>query len=173
MASPDCSTVRPNKIFTFLCPCLNFSCGTRPPSTSDFSDEQSKPANASDPYPLAICAPSTGGSGHTHMHTLYSLLFTLAFPEAITSISSSLKSQSLQRAPFTRPGPGSTDSRATGSHTGKVCTTLATPATASARLCHTSSLLGLLKFQRSKVFNRQAGLSNARSAAAVRISGKK
>eukprot|EP00955_Chlamydomonas_euryale_P118205 366523-Chlamydomonas_euryale.AAC.10 len=46
---------------------------------------------------------------HTHTHTLslYSSLFTLAFPDAITSISSA-KSQSLQRAPLTRPGPGST-----------------------------------------------------------------
>eukprot|EP00955_Chlamydomonas_euryale_P015904 170169-Chlamydomonas_euryale.AAC.1 len=40
---------------------------------------------------------------------------------------------------------------ATGSHTRKGCTTLATPATASARTCRTSNLFGRLKFQRSKV----------------------
>eukprot|EP00955_Chlamydomonas_euryale_P063766 358768-Chlamydomonas_euryale.AAC.1 len=38
-------------------------------------------------------------------HTVVSV--ALAFPDAITSISSSAKSQSLQRAPLTRPGPGS------------------------------------------------------------------
>eukprot|EP00955_Chlamydomonas_euryale_P040186 351613-Chlamydomonas_euryale.AAC.2 len=37
-----------------------------------------------------------------------SLLFTLTFPDAITSISSAAKSQPSQRAPRTRPGPGST-----------------------------------------------------------------
>eukprot|EP00955_Chlamydomonas_euryale_P087907 364334-Chlamydomonas_euryale.AAC.7 len=37
---------------------------------------------------------------HTHTHTLYSLLSTLALPDAITSISSAVKSQSLQRAPY-------------------------------------------------------------------------
>eukprot|EP00955_Chlamydomonas_euryale_P050960 354720-Chlamydomonas_euryale.AAC.2 len=45
----------------------------------------------------------------SHTHTLsLSLLFTLAFPDAITSISPAATSQSLQRAPITRPGPGST-----------------------------------------------------------------
>eukprot|EP00955_Chlamydomonas_euryale_P079758 363337-Chlamydomonas_euryale.AAC.2 len=42
-------------------------------------------------------------------------------------------------------------SPATGSHTRKGCTTLATPAMVSTRPCHTSSLLGLLKFQSSKL----------------------
>eukprot|EP00955_Chlamydomonas_euryale_P098573 365156-Chlamydomonas_euryale.AAC.3 len=37
---------------------------------------------------------------------LLSLLSTLAFLDAITSISSAAKSQSLQRAPLARPGPG-------------------------------------------------------------------
>eukprot|EP00955_Chlamydomonas_euryale_P039224 351330-Chlamydomonas_euryale.AAC.1 len=43
---------------------------------------------------------------HTHSHTL--CFFIIAFPHATTSVSSAAKSQSLQRAPFTRPGPGST-----------------------------------------------------------------
>eukprot|EP00955_Chlamydomonas_euryale_P064149 358864-Chlamydomonas_euryale.AAC.4 len=67
---------------------------------------------------------------HTCAHALYSLLFTLAFPDAIISISSFAKSQSLQRALLTRPGPGLTalqHSSATGSHTQKGCTTSATP----------------------------------------------
>eukprot|EP00955_Chlamydomonas_euryale_P116343 366411-Chlamydomonas_euryale.AAC.4 len=34
----------------------------------------------------------------------------------------------------------------------KGCTTVATPAMASARPCHTSNLLGLLQFQWSKIF---------------------
>eukprot|EP00955_Chlamydomonas_euryale_P010343 111134-Chlamydomonas_euryale.AAC.1 len=42
----------------------------------------------------------------THTHSLFT--FKLAFPDAMTSISSAAKSQSLQRAPLTRPGPGST-----------------------------------------------------------------
>eukprot|EP00955_Chlamydomonas_euryale_P118773 366559-Chlamydomonas_euryale.AAC.4 len=63
---------------------------------------------------------------------------------------------------------------ATGSHTRKGCTTLATSATASARPCHTSNLLGLLKFQQNKVLIvfQQACLSKARSAAAAWISGQ-
>eukprot|EP00955_Chlamydomonas_euryale_P040563 351747-Chlamydomonas_euryale.AAC.1 len=64
--------------------------------------------------------------------------------------------------------------QATGSHTKKGYTTLATPATASARPCHTSNLLRLLKFQWSKVLiaSCQACLSKTRSAAAARISGQ-
>eukprot|EP00955_Chlamydomonas_euryale_P045002 353033-Chlamydomonas_euryale.AAC.15 len=47
-------------------------------------------------------------SACTHTHTLTLLLFTLAFPDAMTSISSAAKSRSLQRSPLNRPGPGST-----------------------------------------------------------------
>eukprot|EP00955_Chlamydomonas_euryale_P052110 355058-Chlamydomonas_euryale.AAC.5 len=66
---------------------------------------------------------------------------------------SAAASKTLHRAPLTRPGPGLTAHPGNQSHTRKGCTTLATPATASARPCHMSILLGLLKFHRSKVFN--------------------
>eukprot|EP00955_Chlamydomonas_euryale_P014466 155486-Chlamydomonas_euryale.AAC.2 len=44
----------------------------------------------------------------THQTHTMSLLCALAFADAITAIYSAAKSQSLQRAPLTRPGPGST-----------------------------------------------------------------
>eukprot|EP00955_Chlamydomonas_euryale_P079195 363265-Chlamydomonas_euryale.AAC.5 len=56
-----------------------------------------------------ICSHSDGvPQQQSSAGTFTPPLFTLAFPDAITSIPSSAKSQSLQRAPLTRPGPGST-----------------------------------------------------------------
>eukprot|EP00955_Chlamydomonas_euryale_P042238 352239-Chlamydomonas_euryale.AAC.15 len=81
---------------------------------------------------------------------------------------------SLQRAPFSMPTHGPTALPRYRPHTNKGCATFATPATASVRPCHSSNLLGLLKFQCSKAFNspHQACLCKARTAGAARISGQ-
>eukprot|EP00955_Chlamydomonas_euryale_P100238 365270-Chlamydomonas_euryale.AAC.21 len=65
-------------------------------------------------------------------------------------MSSAAESQSFQRATSPRPEPGAATLPGYRSHIRKDCTTLSAPATASARPCHTSDLLKLLEFQRSK-----------------------
>eukprot|EP00955_Chlamydomonas_euryale_P079017 363236-Chlamydomonas_euryale.AAC.3 len=70
-------------------------------------------------YCTLVCRYLQSGSSHTvrHMYTLYPVLFSLAFLDAITSASSAAESQSLQRAPLTRPGTGSTAHSHTHTHT--------------------------------------------------------
>eukprot|EP00955_Chlamydomonas_euryale_P059748 357485-Chlamydomonas_euryale.AAC.9 len=95
---------------------------------------------------------------------------TLALPDAIPSKSSAAKSLSSQRAPLARPRPGSTALPDYRSHTRKACTTLATSATASARLCVVQPV-GAYIAMKFLIASRQACLSKARSATAARISG--
>eukprot|EP00955_Chlamydomonas_euryale_P046903 353529-Chlamydomonas_euryale.AAC.15 len=90
---------------------------------------------------------------HTHSLCCLHFYYSLAFPGAITSVSFSAKSKSLQRAALPRPAlEDQQRSPATGLHTRKGCTTLGTPATGSARLSHTSSLLGFLKIPTEQGF---------------------
>eukprot|EP00955_Chlamydomonas_euryale_P064365 358957-Chlamydomonas_euryale.AAC.1 len=56
------------------------------------------------------------------------------------------KSQSLQRAPLSRPRPGSTALPGYRSHTRKVCTRVSAPAAASARPCHLPIVLRVRVF---------------------------
>eukprot|EP00955_Chlamydomonas_euryale_P064823 359083-Chlamydomonas_euryale.AAC.1 len=69
----------------------------------------------------------------------------------MTSTSCAAKPQSLQGAPLARPRPGSAALFGNRLHTRTGCTTLATPVTVSAKSCHTSNVLGLLKSQGRKV----------------------
>eukprot|EP00955_Chlamydomonas_euryale_P076851 362798-Chlamydomonas_euryale.AAC.2 len=121
---------------------------------------------------------------------------TLAFPDAVTSVfcpdavtsavtsvsyfcqlllsSSSAKSQSLQRASLSRPGPGPTALTSNRSHTRKGRPTFATPVTASARQCPTPNRWGFLNCNGARflIASGQARLSKARSTAAAGISGQ-
>eukprot|EP00955_Chlamydomonas_euryale_P107686 365794-Chlamydomonas_euryale.AAC.2 len=69
--------------------------------------------------------PSDGASTHAYFY----FSCCTCFPDTTTYTSSAAKPQSLQRAPSTRPRPGSTAPPSYRSHTRKGCTTFTLPHT--------------------------------------------